>query len=107
MIIVVMGVTGAGKTTVGAILAGALHASFLDADTLHSPKNIAKLSRGEELTDADRAPWLAALHAQMLEAYRRDETLVVGCSALRQSYRDTLSRGMSLVWVYLRGTREL
>ena len=107
MIIVVMGVAGAGKTTVGTMLAEALGCDYLDADALHSPQNIAMMSRGEPLTDAHRLPWLAAVHARMREAYTRGRSLVVGCSALRRSYRETLADGLDVVWVYLRGAREL
>jgi 6-phosphogluconolactonase len=107
MIIVVMGVAGAGKTTVGTMLADALRGVYLEADSLHSPENIAKMTRGEALSDADRAPWLAAVHAHLVEAHDRSETLVAGCSALRQSYRETLAQGVPVVWVYLRGSPAL
>ena len=59
------------------------------------------------LTDADRAPWLAAIHARIVESSQRNESLVVACSALKQRYRDTLARGVALVWVYLKGSQEL
>jgi 6-phosphogluconolactonase len=107
MIVVVMGATGTGKTTVGAMLADALHCEYVDADTLHTSANIAKMSHGDELTDADREPWLMAVQARIRDAFERGRTLVVGCSALRQSYRETLARGVSVIWVYLRGELEV
>ena len=107
MIIVVMGVSGAGKTTVGSLLADALQCEYLDADALHSAENIAAMARGEPLDDSDRAPWLVAVHARISEAHGRGQTLVVGCSALRRSYRETLAEGVPVIWVYLRGAPEL
>ncbi|MDB4876570.1 MAG: carbohydrate kinase, thermoresistant glucokinase family [Gemmatimonadetes bacterium] len=89
-VIVVMGVTGAGKTTVGHALADALGWSFYDADELHSPENKAKMHRGEGLTDADRAPWLATLGALVARVIANGEHAVLACSALKQSYRDVL-----------------
>jgi gluconokinase len=89
--IVVMGVTGSGKTTVGHALSDALGWRFCDADDFHSPENKAKMHRGEGLTDADRAPWLAALAALISGATARSERIVLACSALKQSYRDALA----------------
>jgi carbohydrate kinase (thermoresistant glucokinase family) len=83
MIVVVMGVAGSGKSTVGAMLADAMHCPFLDGDSLHSAANVGKMMRGVPLTDADRALWLAAIHARLLKAFRSGRSLVVGCSALR------------------------
>jgi carbohydrate kinase (thermoresistant glucokinase family) len=100
-----MGVAGVGKTTVGQLLARELHCEFLDADTLHPPENIAKMSRGVPLTDEDRAPWLAAIHARMAQQSQSEE-LVVACSALKQRYRDTLAEGLALTWVYLKGAED-
>lgn len=107
MTIVVMGVAGSGKTTIGTLLAQALHCSFLEGDALHPAANIEKMSRGIPLTDADREPWLAAIHDRILAAERRGECLVVGCSALKQQYRDFLNRGTHIVWIYLKGNEEL
>lgn len=105
-IIVIMGVAGAGKTTVGQLLAGELGWSFVDADPLHPAANIDKMSRGLPLNDADRAPWLIAVRDRMITALARQENLVVACSALKQRYRDTLSAGVAIAWVYLQGSRE-
>ena len=107
MIIVVMGVSGSGKTTIGTMLAAALHCTFLEGDTLHSAGNIERMSRGVALTDVDRAPWLAAIRARMLEALGRNEALVVACSALKESYRDYLADGIPINWVYLKGDERL
>jgi gluconokinase len=102
-----MGVAGSGKTTVGRLLAKRLQAAFLEGDSLHSASNIDKMSRGIPLTDSDRAPWLAAIHARIVEAFQRSEQLVVACSALKQKYRDSLARDVTVRWVYLKGREEL
>ena len=91
MIVVIMGVAGSGKSTVGQLLATELHFRFLDGDSLHPPANIQKMAHGIPLTDTDRAPWLAAVHTRIAESFRRGEHLVVACSALKQRYRDTLN----------------
>jgi 6-phosphogluconolactonase len=107
MIIVVFGVSGSGKSTIGAMLAGAIGASFLEGDDLHSTANIDKMTRGTALTDVDRAPWLAAIHARIIHAFERGDDLVVACSALKRQYRRTLADGVPITWVYLRSSREL
>ena len=107
MIVVVMGVAGSGKTTVGTMLADALRCPFLEGDSLHSTEHVEKMTRGIPLTSADRAPWLLAIHARLLDAFRRGQRLVASCSALDQSSRRTLARGVPITWVYLRGSREL
>jgi len=107
-VILLMGVSGSGKTTVGRLLAGNLGWRFTDADDFHPPANIAKMTAGIPLTDEDRAPWLAALRAHIDARLAAGENAVVACSALRQSYRDALVTDPGLVkLVYLRGTREL
>ena len=106
-IVVVMGVSGSGKTTVGTMLADAMHCAFLEGDSLHSAANVEKMSHGMPLTDADRAPWLAAIHARLLDSFRHGESLVVGCSALKQSYRTVLVEGVPISWVYLKGSAAL
>jgi gluconokinase len=107
MIIVVMGVSGSGKTTIGTLLADALQCSFLEGDSLHSKENIQKMSHGIPLTDSDRAPWLAAIRTRILEFFKRGESLVVGCSALKQQYREFLAEAVPIDWVYLKGTADL
>jgi len=93
MIVLVGGVSGSGKTTVGQLLAGRLHWTFIDADVFHPSVNIAKMRSGIPLTDADRAPWLAGIAAWMDERIAAGESGVAGCSALKQSYRDELLNG--------------
>lgn len=107
MIVVVMGVSGSGKTTIGFALAAALGCTFLDADVLHPRANVDKMRHGIPLDDADRAPWLAAVHAQLVEAHGQGDTLVVACSALKARYRVVLSEGVPIVWVYLKGSADL
>ncbi len=107
MIVVVMGVSGSGKTRIGAALAEALRCAYLDADTLHSESNVESMRRGVPLTDADRAPWLATVHSRIVDAFDRGQNLVVGCSALRKSYRETLEQGLRITWVYLKGSEDL
>jgi gluconokinase len=98
-----MGVTGAGKTTVGKLLARELGWRFLDADSFHSPANIAKMTRGFPLTDSDREPWLKSIHTELLECARKKENAVLACSALKQRYRDLLAAGMDLKICFLKG----
>ena len=103
MIVVVMGVSGAGKTTVGRALAAAVGWPFVEADELHPPANVAKMARGEPLDDADRAPWLAAVAARMREL----EDGVVACSALREQYRRVLRVRDDVRFVLLDVPREV
>lgn len=91
--LVVMGVSGAGKTTVGRALAAALGWPFVEGDELHPAANIARMSAGTPLTDADRAPWLAAVAAAIGDHEERAVDVVVTCSALRRAYRDRLRAG--------------
>lgn len=106
MIIVLMGVTGSGKTTVGRKLANALGCPFYDADDFHPPVNKEKMGRGIPLTDEDRRPWLEILRAKIEEWGRGKATAVLACSALKQKYRDLLSAGLEVKWVYLKGDWE-
>jgi gluconokinase len=107
MVIVVLGVAGSGKTTVGTMLADALHCQYLEGDSLHSPENIDRMTRGIPLTDSDRGPWLSAIHARMRDFFDRGQDLVVGCSALNEKYRQVLARGMAIRWVYLKASPAL
>ncbi|HEX3500117.1 MAG TPA: gluconokinase [Stellaceae bacterium] len=93
MIIVVMGVSGVGKTTVGRRLAEALGARFLEGDDFHPPANVEKMRRGEALTDADRKPWLERLAGELAASREKGESVVLTCSALKRSYRDILRAG--------------
>ena len=92
MVIVVMGVSGSGKTTVGQLLADALGAEFAEGDTYHPPENIEKMRRGIPLEDADRWPWLHTLAAQIDRWLAAGTMVVLACSALKQRYRDVLAR---------------
>ena len=102
MIIVVMGVSGVGKSTVGAELAQRLHYDFADADDYHSPENIRKLSEGDPLTDEDRQPWLQTLHRFLLDYQAKNKDVVLACSALKQKYRDVIADRLPVTWVYLK-----
>jgi gluconokinase len=93
MIVVVMGVSGVGKTTVGKHLADALGARFLEGDDFHPKANIEKMSHGEPLTDADRKPWLERLASELDASRAKGESVVLTCSALRRLYRDILRAG--------------
>jgi gluconokinase len=106
--IVVMGVSGCGKSTVGQRLARQLGATFLDADDFHPPSNVERMRAGIALTDAERAPWLDALAARLAAAGAAGEAIVLACSALKRSYRDALRRGASaLTLVHLTGSPAL
>jgi len=107
MIIVVMGVAGSGKTTVGTKLAAALHCAFFEGDSLHSQANVEKMRHGIPLTDADREPWLTAIHRRLCDALTAGQSLVVACSALKRSYRAKLGEGLPVTWVYLKGSADL
>ncbi|HTJ58791.1 MAG TPA: gluconokinase [Devosiaceae bacterium] len=108
-IIVVMGVSSSGKTTVGKAIARRLHAPFLDADDYHSEANIKKMSAGIPLTDEDRWPWLEALGKALHEAADRKGVAVGTCSALKRAYREFLTQaaGEPVLFVYLEGSYEL
>ena len=104
MKIVVMGVTGCGKTTVGIALAEALAIEFIDSDVLHSESNKKKMSSGTPLTDSDRKPWLQ----EVSKALQSHEKIVVACSALKKSYRSTILAGAPTTkFVHLNGSQEL
>src|SRR5581483_2263579 len=102
MIVLLMGVTGAGKTTIGQALARELHWRFADADSFHSAANVAKMRAGVPLTDADRAPWLSALHDAIAAWLAAGENVVLACSALKVSYRALLLVSPEVKLVYLR-----
>ncbi|PTY05282.1 gluconate kinase [Opitutaceae bacterium EW11] len=102
-----MGVAGCGKTTVGQKLAEELGWRFDDADQFHPEANIAKMTAGVPLDDTDRQPWLRAIRTHIETMLRRDTSIVVTCSALKQRYRDEILGSPSAKLVYLRGTPEL
>lgn len=108
MIVIVMGVTGAGKTTIGRALATAIGWEFHDGDDLHSEANKLKMRSGIALDDADRAPWLAAIRRLIEAMLSQGRDSVVACSALKQSYRDEIVVDPKAVKiVYLKGSKEM
>ena len=107
MVILLMGVTGSGKTTIGRALAESLKWQFADADDYHPPANVAKMRAGIPLDDADRAPWLAVLQAKIRDWLQAGNDTVLACSALKQAYRNELMISPAVMLVYLRGSREL
>ena len=106
--LIVMGVSGSGKTTVGEGLAKRLGWPYEDADKFHPAGNVAKMSAGHPLTDEDRWPWLKAIAAEIDRVCDADERVVIGCSALKRAYRDILVHGRADIrLVYLDGTQAL
>ncbi|RFA11049.1 gluconate kinase [Subtercola boreus] len=103
-----MGVSGCGKSTVGALLAARLGVGFLDADSLHPVENLRKMAAGVPLTDSDRWPWLSEVADAFERAAPSDGGLVIACSALRRAYRDSIrSKSLSVHFVHLVGTESL
>ena len=108
MRIVVMGVSGCGKSTVGRLLAQHLALDYLEGDDMHPPENVARMAAGVALTDADRQGWLQALADRLADARAQGQGLVLSCSALKRRYRDLLRTGAPDVrFVHLHGAREL
>jgi gluconokinase len=108
VILIVAGISGSGKTTIGALLAGRLRWRFVDADTFHPEANVAKMRAGIPLTDADREPWLRAITAWLDERIAAGQSGVVTCSALKRSYRDRLLDGRpEATMIFLEVSREV
>jgi gluconokinase len=107
MVIVVMGVSGSGKSTVGSQLALQLGWGFADADDYHAAASVEKMRNGVPLTDADRAPWLKVLRSLIIGWIETGESIVLACSALKQAYRDQLQGGEDVRFVYLKVRREV
>jgi carbohydrate kinase (thermoresistant glucokinase family) len=107
MTIIVMGVAGSGKSTIGKILADRLSIPFYDADDFHSQASISKMSQGVPLTDEDRYPWLQTL-SNLLQSHESTGA-VLACSALKENYRSLLQQGLKerITWIYLEGSRQL
>lgn len=108
MILLILGVAGSGKTTIGKLLAHTLGWPFFDADEFHPPANIEKMSRGIPLTDDDRWPWLDAIRAKIESLEADGQSGVLTCSGLKEIYRDRLKQGdADLEFVYLKGSYDL
>jgi gluconokinase len=109
MIVVLMGVSGSGKTTIGRLLAGQLGWTYIEADDYHPASNVDKMHRGIPLNDADRAPWLDALRRQVDEACAKGDNVVLACSALKHAYQHYLERDVPgcVHYVHLRGSEDL
>jgi gluconokinase len=107
MIVIVMGVVGAGKTTVGKLLAEELGWKFVDADAYHPASNVEKIRNGIALTDQDREPWLDLLQNAIRKWIGENSNEVLACSALKSKYREKLDVGPEVRFVYLKGTQSL
>lgn len=109
LIVIVMGVSGVGKTTIGQRLAESLGWPFFDADDFHPQANVDKMGRGIPLTDDDRWPWLARIHQKMSGLLAEGRSAVIACSALKAAYRDrlTATQADQTVFVYLKGEYDL
>src|SRR6266513_1871165 len=106
MIVVVWGVAGVGKTTIGRLLDKELSWKFYDADDFHPSANINKMNRGEPLTDEDRQPWLQSLREVIARSLSAHQDAVLACSALKQKYRDLLRVSEEVKFVFLRSSRN-
>ncbi len=108
MIVILMGVSGVGKTTIGQVLSEKLGWPLFDADEFHSLASIEKMRNGIPLDDADRWPWLDRMNAMLVEKEGRGDSVLLACSALKQVYRDRLAQGTAdLRWIYLKGRFDL
>ena len=107
MIVIIMGTTGAGKTTIGTMLGAQLDWQFADADTFHPAANIEKMFHGILLNDADRAPWLEAMRKAILDWIAAGKNVVLACSALKRAYREQLRPSLEVKIIYLKGDYAL
>jgi gluconokinase len=107
MIVIIFGVSGAGKTTIGKLLAHELRWRFIEADDFHPAANVEKMRSGRPLTDEDRWPWLERLHEEIKRSIDVGESAVLACSALKRAYRDRLRASEGVKFVFLRGDYAL
>lgn len=107
MIVIVMGVVGSGKTTIGSLLAAELGWQFADADEFHPQSNVEKIRQGIPLSDADRQPWLDRLRTEIARWIASDSNVVLACSALKRAYRHELAVDPQVHFVYLKGSASL
>jgi len=107
VVILLMGVSGAGKTTVRQLLASELGWDFVDGDDYHPPENVEKMRKGIPLTDTDRAPWLETLRTLIAGWIAEERNTVLACSALKRTYRERLRVGPEVQVVYLKGTTQI
>ena len=107
LVVILMGVAGSGKSTVGQLLAERTGATFYDADDFHPPANVEKMRGGVPLTDEDRLPWLEALHSLIISCLERGTLAVLACSALKEEYRERLLVDERVKLVYLKGDYKL
>ncbi|HTH96719.1 MAG TPA: gluconokinase [Stellaceae bacterium] len=106
--LVLMGVSGCGKSTIAKILATRLHWPFIEGDDLHPPANVEKMSAGIPLNDEDRAPWLAAIAATIVDDLTAGRSCIITCSALKRRYRETIGGGNpQVLFIYLKGDRQM
>lgn len=106
-IIIVMGVSGCGKSTIAALIGEALSITFLDADDLHPPENKQLMSAGIALSDENRFPWLHTVRDYAINCSSKNESCVIACSALKRAYRDVLNQAPNVCYVFLDGPRSL
>jgi gluconokinase len=107
MIVIVMGVVGSGKTTIGTLLAAELGWQFADADEFHPQSNVERIRHGIPLSDADRQPWLDRLRTEITQWIAAGSNVVLACSALKRAYRQELAVGPQVGFVYLKGSASL
>lgn len=107
MIVIVMGVVGSGKTTIGSLLAAELGWEFADADDFHPESNVEKIRHGIPLSDADRQPWLERMRTEITHWIAANSKVVLACSALKRVYRQQLAVGPQVRFVYLKGNASL
>jgi gluconokinase len=106
--VIIMGVSGCGKTTIGCKLAEHLGWRFIESDSFHSTENVQKMASGIPLTDVDRRPWLESLNAALIDCSRSNQSVVMACSALKEKYRQILKSGLKNInFVHLKGDYDL